>query len=388
MAIAFANLLSKTSYGTYQSIMSIAAILGGLTLSMAIPVKKAVAQGNDGALRFGFHTQLLWSVGIFIVAGIISAYYFYNDNQTLGKSLLVIGTLTPLIGSFSLYRSYLLGKKKFQESAILGLWLRPVLIVTILVALYFTNDPFILILVYFTTSTLSTGFLYFLTVSKYKLQLIPDFKGVNYAKHLSVLGVISTIGNHAEKLFIFHFLGPAQVAIYSIAMLPSTHILGMYTTLSELIFPKFARRTYTSIKQGILNKIGIVFLSSVLVVGLFIVTAPYIYKIVFPAYPEAVLFSQLASLAILTKFGNLFTQVFYAHEMKKELYFIRVFSIVVKIVLLFILIPKFGILGAVISWLVFSIIWTLSSGLIFFTKKLRGEAKPVRTLKNEDDLDF
>jgi O-antigen/teichoic acid export membrane protein len=369
MAIAFANLLSKTSYGTYQTLMSIAAILGGLTINMSIPVKRAAAQGNDGSLRYGFKTQLLWSTGIFIIASIISGYYFYNDNLILGKSILLVGALSPFIGSFSLYRAFLLGKKEFKTIFYSGFLLRPVLIVTMLIAVYFTDNPFWLITVYFVTYATSTGLLYRYVIARYKPPLTVDAKSTNYGKHLSVLGIINNIGNHLDKLFIFHFLGPAPVAVYSIAMLPAIHMMGLYKALNELVFPKFAKRTYDAIKKGIPRKISLVIFVSIIFISAYIVAAPFIYKTIFPLYPEAVFISQIAVLAVVTKFGNLFTQSFYVHEMKRELYIIRTASVSVKAILLAVLIPMFGLLGAVSAWVSYHIFWALLSGLMFFIKK-------------------
>lgn len=369
MAVAFANLLPKSAYGTYQFIMSFAAILAVLTLNMGIPVKRSTATGNDGALRFGFKTQLSWSIGIFILGAALSLYYFVNGNDMLGKALLIVGALTPFIGSFSLYKSFLHGKQKFKEAALLGLWLRPVLIITMLGALYFTDDPLILICVYFTTSFLSTYFLYARTVFRYKLPFTADKQSLNYGKHMSLMGIVTTIGTHAEKLLIFHFLGAVQVAIYTIAMLPTTHLLKLYTVAGDLIFPKFTRRTFETLQKSMLHKIGVVFALSVVIVSAFIALAPYIYSFIFPTYQESILLAQIGALALLTKFGNLFMQAFTAHEMKKEQYIVRFSSIAIKIILLFVLIPMFGLFGAVYAFLLTHLYWIVLSTIIFYTKR-------------------
>jgi O-antigen/teichoic acid export membrane protein len=373
LAIAFANLLPRTSFGTYQFIMSGAAILGALTLGMAIPVKRASAKGEDGALRFGFRTQLQWSIGIVILGVCLSSYYFYNDNSTLGKSFLVIGALSPLIGSFSLYKSFLIGKQKFRESALLGFWLRPMLLVTVLTSLYFTDDPFILILVYFVTSASATSYLYFRTISKYRLPKVPDLNLFKYAKHLTFLSIVGTIGNQADKLLIFHFLGAVQVAIYTLAMLPTTHLLKLFTVLGELIFPKFAQRKYSAIKKGMLHKVFTIFILTLGTVGIFILLAPYIYLTIFPAYPEAIFFSQIAILTLLPKCGNLFTQAFYAHEMKKEMYIVRFSTIAIKLILLCVLIPYMGLLGAIMAVLITRTYWFIISAAFFYLRS--GNAK-------------
>ncbi len=369
LAIAFANLLPKANYGTYQFIMSVGTIMAALTLSLNIPVKLAAAKGLIGALQFGFRSQLKWSIGILMIGGALAAYYYAQGNTTIANSFLIVGALTPLIGAFSLYKAFLLGQQKFKEDALLGFWLRPILLFTVIGALLITDDPFFLIFTYFATSCLSTGYLYFLTIHKYKLHYEPDLFPLTYSKHLSVIGIISVFGNHIEKLLIFQFLGATQLAVYAIAMLPTNHLLKLFQVAGDLFFPKFATRDYKLLQTNMWRKSTSLFLLSVVTVLVFLLTAPYLYALVFPNYPEAVSLAQMGIFLILTKHSNLYTQAFYAHKMQQELYFLRLSSLAIKILCLFLFIPTFGIAGAIAAFLVAAAYWTVASFLIFFFRR-------------------
>lgn len=368
LAVAFANLLPKESYGIYQFIMSTAAILSALTLSgMSTAIKRAVARGNEGALRYGFRTQMLWSINIALAAGALATYYFVNGNNTLATGFLIVGAFSPFIEGFSLYKSYLIGTRRFKESALLGLWRRPLFIVTILITLFLTDDPTTLVFVYFASSTLSAWLLYRLVVKKYTLPTTPDPELLGYSKHLSVMGVVSAVGNHTDKILIFHFLGAAPLAIYVLALLPFTHLSKLFDLSKELAIPRFVGQSFERLRQGMFPKVRMFLTVSTLTILVYIPTAPYIFSTLFPNYPEAVLLSQAAVLILLIRPSILFNQVFTAHGTKNVQYFLQVSSAFLKVGLLLILIPLYGLWGALIALMASQLYTAIALVIIFYS---------------------
>jgi O-antigen/teichoic acid export membrane protein len=374
LAIAFANLLPKQAYGTYQFVMSAAAILSAFTLSgMNIAIKRASAQGVEGALRYGFHTQIKWSIGIMLGGGVLATYYFLNNNTTLALSFLIVGSCAPFIEGFSLYKSYLIGTRRFRESAFLGFWRRPLLITTILTTLFITDDPLTIVFVYFTTSAISAGLLYGVTVRKYKLPLIANLELKKYSKHLSIMGIISTISHNTDKILIFHFVGAEALAIYMLALLPTIHLLKMFSLLGgDLLFPKLAQQSFSVLRKSLPYKVFLFFIISCSIVGSYILVAPYIYGFIFPAYPEAAAISQIIVLALLAKPFMLYGQVFAAHGMKKDQHVITIATALFNILILFILIPSFEIYGAAWSFVLLHVFWGIMVLTLFRRKKTMG----------------
>lgn len=379
LAIAFANLLPKHEYGTYQFIMSVAVILGTCTLSgMNIAVKRATSQGIEGALQYGFRTQIKWSIGITLASAIVALYYFSVGNNTLGISFLIIAAFSPFIEGFSLYKSYLIGKKRFQESAFLGFWRRPLLIVTVLSTLFLTDEPVIIVLVYFTTSAISAGLLYRLVVKKYKLKPIPNPEIIEYSKHLSVIGILSTIGNNIDKLLVFHFLGPIPLAIYMLALLPIVHLQKMFGFIgNDLLFPKLVQKDFNEIRQRISYKVLIFFFVTLFITAFYFILAPFLYMFLFPAYPEAILLSQVGVLALLVKPAMIYAQVFSAHGMKKTQHIITIFTLLGKLVIFATFIPFFGIWGAIYGIILTQILWASIVTVLFYFRKTQGETNAL-----------
>ena len=227
------------------------------------------------------------------------ALLFLNNNVELAIAFLVIGACVPFLSGFSLYRPYLEGMGFFRESTMLGIWRRPLPVISVLFALLLTNDPIVLVLTYFLSQTISIGLLYRLIVRRYPESSEPNQELLTYSKHLSVMGIVGIVANNVDKMLVFHFLGAAPVAIYTLAQLPSTHILKMFSLAGNLVFKKFARRDLSTLKEMIAHKIGVFSIATIAVVSVYIVAAPYIFKFVFPAYQEAVLLSQILILAVL-----------------------------------------------------------------------------------------
>lgn len=370
LAIALTRLLPKEVYGTYQFIISTCAIIGGLTLSgMGTALMRAVARGSEGSLHYAFRIQLMWSGGIILASGVTAFYYFLNGNAGLAIAFLLCGACMPLLSGFSLYRPYLEGKKLFRESTTLGMWRRPLPVIAMVIAMLLTKNPFVLVVTYFASQTLSMSLLYWLVIQKYPEPAKSNSELLNYSKHLSIMNLVSLITNNADKMLVFHFLGAAPVAIYTLAQLPYTQINKMFSLVGNLVFPKFAKNDFETLQKTISHKITIFALATTGAVLVYIFVAPYIFKLLFPSYTEAILLSQVLILALLIKPATLYGQAFAAHGLKKVQYFVQISTASLKLILLLILLPLYGLWGAVWATLVMTIFWGILLAVLFYNHR-------------------
>ncbi len=371
LSIAFANMLPKAVYGTYQFVMSLETIIGGLTLSgLGTALMRSMASGKGGTLAWAFKTQLTWNIGIVVAAGASAIYYFYNGDTEIGAALLIVGTFAPFLSAFNLYRPFLEGKQLFKESTTLGVWRRPIPIISLITALLFTDNPVVLVLVYFISNTVSAGLIYSLTKHRYPEPAeTADPNTLKYAKHLSILGFFALITAHLDKILLFHFLGPAPAAIYMIASLPSDQLHKLFGLIGRLVFRKFARHDFETLRKSLSHKFMLFFLAVGAITIVYYFTAPYVFGFIFPKYVEAVFFSQILMLTLLFRPATLFNQVFVAHGLKRAQYFLQLSSNAIKITLLILLIPMYGIWGAVASMLAMYVYWFFAALLLFYGRK-------------------
>ncbi len=176
-----------------------------------------------------------------------------------------------------------------------------------------------------------------------------DPEAINYGEHLSVMNVIGVVAMYIDQLLVFHFLGARELAVYTIAIAPSEQIKSVLKNIGVLAFPKFAANDQVSTKKNIRGKIiklGIVISS---ITATYIILAPWLFSIFFPRYSESVLYSQIFAISLVTGITVIPSVFLQSIGAKKHLYIYNTWSSIIQIVMLAILIPIFGLMGAVVA---------------------------------------
>jgi O-antigen/teichoic acid export membrane protein len=362
LAIAFANLLDPVVYGNYKYILSLIALSAIFSLTgMRTAITQAAARGLEGSFYTGFKTKFKWGISgsILILTGVI--YYSLQGNELLPKPIFLLAIFLPLMYASSVYGSFLIGKKLFNISAKYNVITQIVSAACLIGALVLTKNLFLLILTYLVSHTVLAYFFYLLTKYRYKPNKKEDPKTIPYSKHLSFIGLISAVANHLDKILLFTMIGASQLAVYSFAIVIPAYIKNILQNFNVLALPKFSSGSQQKIKKNILKKIYKLFLLIILIIIAYIISAPYIYKIFFSQYIDSVIYSQLFVFSLIGFPMTLLSVYFQARMMKKQLYLLKITPFI-RIILFVILIPIFGIWGAIISILcteIFNIILTL-----------------------------
>jgi len=167
-----------------------------------------------------------------------------------------------------------------------------------------------------------------------------------------LISVIGSIAGNLDKILLWHLLGAGLLAVYSFAMAPVNQISGLLKFILPLALPKLSLRDGKEIKKELPGKMFKLFALIALGVIMFIILAPYLYKIFFPQYMDAVKYSQLFALVLLFFPQKLIGAALQAKAKKKALYIISVSNSLIRIALYLILIPIYGIYGAIIANLI------------------------------------
>lgn len=368
-AIVFANFLSKEIYGIYKFIISIAGIIGAFSLSgMGPAITRIISKGFDGALRTGAQVALKWNSSLFFIGIAISVYYYLNGNNELSMALLIVAIFLPFKRTFSIYDSYLQGKKLFKLRALYGGLGDGIPIVILILTAIFFNSFLLMVLAFFASYTIMNILLYLIVIKKYKLKKEPAPEVISYGKHLSVMDILRNIAAQLDNILLFHFVGPAQLAIYSFATAPPREITTLNSILQTLTLPKVSNRSIEELKKTLPRKVLITFLVSLFLFIAYVIVAPYIFKIIFPQYIDSIFLSQIFAINILFAPGILFHQTLVGHMQKKKLYIINSVIPIIKIILLFLLLPFYGVWGAISAILFTRTVQFIM--LFYFFKKL------------------
>lgn len=370
VSVAFAHLLPKDVYGIYQYALSIAGLITAFSLTGINPaIARSVAQGYEGSLAKSFGVQLRWGLISFIAAIGTAIYYYTQGNLTLVIASLIIAITIPLSNTTNTYTAFVVGKKDFKNSFIFNIISTAIYAVSIIGTLLITKNVIILIAVYFAATTLANVIFYLVTLLVYKPNKTIDDPTFSYAKHLSIMGILGAIASRVDSILIFHYLGPINLAVYTFAKIIPERIGGLFKSLSTAALPRFATRSEKELQATIFYKTGIVFIAALVTAGIYALCAPFIYHIFFPQYADAIVYSQVLSLTLISAATSISATALYALESKTDLYIFNTVSPIVQIIILFVLVYFYGMWGAISAKVLSNIFLLCLSLLLTYRRK-------------------
>ena len=358
LAIAFANLLPKETYGVYKYILSIVSILNISTLSgINTAITQAVARKYEGSVIPAIKMKIYWGLFGSLASLILAGYYYFQGNITLTISFLIVSVFLPFMDSFTIYDSLLSGKKLFRISVNYGIISQIIAVAISIIVLFFTKNLFLVLLAYFLPWTIMRFIFFKITLNKFPPNQNHDPETISYGKHLSFTGIIGTVATYLDRLLIFHYLGAVEVAIYSIAIAPPDQIKNLFKNIPTLAMPKLAQRSFKEIDALLYKRLIYLFLAGLAMVGMYFILAPYFFKIFFSKYLESIFYSKALSLSIiftaplslLNAIGNSKIN----NTPKKMIYQSSIIIHTILITSLLILTPMFGVMGVILSRLIF-----------------------------------
>jgi O-antigen/teichoic acid export membrane protein len=185
-----------------------------------------------------------------------------------------------------------------------------------------------------------------------------------YGKHLSAANMLAAVANHADKILLFHFLGAAEVAIYTFATIIPDQVKGLFKNVRPLALSKFSNRTKDDVKSGLVRKSLLLLAVTSVVTMLYMVAAPTLFTFAYPQYTEAIVLSQVYAFSILFMSGAFVAVLIESHKLVRIKYKLSIISSIVRLILSVALVIPYGIWGAVIAVLLAELV-TILLGFFF-----------------------
>ena len=378
LTIAFANLIPKETYGTYRYMLSIYTLVAILALpGIDTAVTQSVSKGFDYSLIDGFKAKFKFSILGTLASFFFSAYYFVNDNTTLGTIFAIVAIALPFMESPTVLASFFNGKKLFPMWALMDIASQIISASSMITAIFLTKNIFFMVIAYFLPLIVVRMGWYFWAKKKLVKNTDSDNRLFGYGKSLTIFQIMSRATASIDQIVLFHFLGPAQLAIFSLAQAIPNRIQSLLKITGTLAFPKFAERDSKEIAKTLPRKLFLLVPIIILGCVLYVFIAPYLFTYIFPKYYESLLYSQVLVFYTLSAISYPFSSYLLAHKKMKENYILSFTGIAVKIIVLIALVPVIGIWGAIVSILTSSLIVTLLS--FYFLKKTSPSVIDVQT---------
>lgn len=354
LAILLVNVMPKEAYGTYKYILSLVGVFSAFTLSgMVEAVSRSVARGHEAAARLALPRVLPWNAMAGALAVAAAAYYQSAGDSALAAGFLLVAAVVPLNATFSLYAGFLKGKKAFARLTKYGAARAFLPTVAVAAALPFTRQALPLAAVYLGATAAGTLGAWWLTRKRYPMHGEGDPAMMPFGLHLSFMNVLGVLATSIDKVVIFHYLGAADVALYSIAQAMPEQIDSVVSNVRHLAMPKFAAQDPRATIKALPRKVFLYMAMLLAVVGAYALVAKPFFSLLFPTYLEAVPFSiGLAFAFAATAPGQLPLAYLTAHGAVKERYFLGPIFSGVWIVLMVLFCRSYGLWGLVAAKLV------------------------------------
>lgn len=349
----FAYTLSESDYGTYRYLIGIGSLLSAFSLTgLGQSVLQATAKKYVEFYTETLTTGFLYSLGITLMSLLGSFYYFYNENFTLALGCVLIAIFQPIINTYKNTSSFLQGNSRFREAAFLQTFRTATITFTSAVAILTTQNILILFTLYLATQSLINllSYIYYQPKKTGVISKSIFQKYFNYAKHASVRNIITNISLRLDTIIIFQQLGAIDLSIYTIANIIPGQIKGSFKNIAVLLLPKYVQHDdIKTIKKNTPRRSLQLFLIFTSITVIYILFAPFIYKLLFPKYESAIFLSQLVALSFPALILLMPLSALQAQLKEKELYYFSIQNLFVTIIVTIFLITEYGLTGAIIA---------------------------------------
>ena len=348
VSIAFARFVPKSIYGTYRFLLSLFWTLTAFSLT-GIPaaLNRAVARNEEGAYRQAIPFSLLGSLPMSFIAAGIAAYYLFLGQTILGYGALAISLGGPFFQAGYLFASFLAGKKDFRRASLFGIALSLVPAVTLVTIMPFASTPLSFFIAYLASNIAIAAVLSMIVFRTYRPNRVMSTEFRNLSWHFSAVNILNTLATQVDQLFVFHFLGATDLAIYSIATTFPDQMRSMATNLTSLAFPKFVRRSIGEIRQMLWHRIALITAFAGLGIAIYFFAAPFLFHLFYPAYADSIFYSQLYAFSLVALGSMIPSTVLQAHAAKRELYAFNITSATVHITFMLLGILWYGLIGLI-----------------------------------------
>jgi O-antigen/teichoic acid export membrane protein len=351
LSVAFAHLVDPYLYGTYKYILSIISILAVLTLpGLNSTYTQSVARGKDGDLYSILRHKIRAGFFVFIILGSIAFYYFLKDNSYLALAFLCGGLLLPLSELFSIYDAYLQGKKNISTSVKFNVLIQCIYVGFMLITLYFFSQEIILFLIVNFLSLAILRYIAFKYVCrKSELNQEKEVGTLQFGYHLTFSNIIPVLSQYIDRIIVFQFIGPIQLAIYNFAIAIPDQIKSYFKSIQSIATPILSTSTSKNLSREVTKKTIFVCILIIISAILYTLIAPTFFGIFFPKYSESIRYSQVYSISIIAAAAVLPIIAIQARKMSGLLYKYNTIRSIIQILSLIVFGYFFGLWGIIIA---------------------------------------
>ena len=194
-----------------------------------------------------------------------------------------------------------------------------------------------------------------------------DESSIDFGKGISPSLALNSFANNFDSLIIVHFLGFSELAIFKIVTLIPNQIKIFMNSLTPLILPKIASRDVS--KGEIVKHFKKFLLLVLLLIVIYWITAPFIFKWFYPKYYDYVWLSMIFHLSFISFLSILPLNYLLKEKEKKFVSRYYNYSSIFLVITSFVFIYCMGLVGAIVARMLYRLFSMTMIFLLFFKSK-------------------
>ena len=350
VSVCLARFLLPSDYGAYKFILSIFGVVAIFSLpGMNTAMAQSISRGFDSSFKKGIKERFKYSFLGSVALIFVTLYLYKTLPSNFWVYFIFLSIIFPFFYSFE-FNSYFIGKEKFKLLAKYSIIKLSVYSGSVLIALFLFKNLFWILFAHIFSISLICFLVSYKQIKKVKGEK-QDKDVIPYGKKLTLINIIPLVSGQIDKIMLPYFLGLEGLAIYSVALLVPEGIKNSLKSFIGIAFPRLTKvETKTGLKLIRKNLFPVlVILISYIILGWFLL--PYFIKyLIGGIYLESISYAQILLLYIpFALFSLLFCNFLLAKKKNKQIFYYNLLSSSLRIILFVVLIPLFGVWGAVIG---------------------------------------
>ncbi len=341
VSVIFTRTTTQEVFGQYQLVLSVLAIVAILSIpGLSTSLTRSIARGYEGDYKKVIKVSFLWSLlGIPTLLGIGVYYYMYQE-QLVGIALMISSIFFPFFYSLNMRDTFFQAKSSFDNATKYNIIQVIVHSMAIIAVVYFRGGNLVWIVSVYLASYTFFNIVYYFKSLKYIENNKQDTEVIQYGWFLTGVGTLGIIASNIDKVIVGIFFSPAHLAIYSIGILVPRQLQNIAKSLLWITVPKQIKHGDISIN----NYFKIFLIAAVASIGLWFIIPVLVVFLYSNKYAEAVVLAQLSFMFFpVFVLSSLYKNKFLFKASKKEIAAEAVITPIIKITLMVVFIPVFGV---------------------------------------------
>lgn len=359
ISVILARFTTKIVFGEYNLLISIVSILSivaipGLNTSML----RSISRGKEGVYTKAVKLSFNWSfLGIPLLI-LIGFYFYFYAEQSVGIALFLSAIFFPLLYAPNNWTALLQGKKKFDIFAKFSIIQSLLRALAIIMAVYLGSGTLVPIFLAYMIVNSFTNIFYFFKCKAYINNDLEEEGWQRSGYKLTFNDFVMLSYDYIDKIFIGIFIGPVELAIYAVAVSVVSAIRGSVIQIIKVTYPHIFAMQKEKIKVYFQKIMLPLIIFNLIFLLILVLILPLLMIILYSQkYEDSIIYAQMYCITIpLAIFMVVLNTSLIALKKENAIIKFRLLGLIIILILYSILIPFMGVIGAIISSIIYYVV--------------------------------